>query len=176
MEQTELFVVRAFERFSGSFLTATMLPDDEAYKYSLDQLKDEEVAKLSTKTRSIAENMIRDIFVKKGGHPKTDYALYFHIGTQPHTSVLKWFKNPAFILVPLSIFSNDCVSFTYDDSITAIFRKDNHPSRRKIYMKSDIPMLLQMVENDIVSKPQFIEMQLWNPECIKDYEKYIKCI
>ena len=65
--ESELFVVRTFEKQSGPLLTATMLPDNESYKYSMNQLKD---VKVDDKEFVRIEAMISSMTKEERKNPK----------------------------------------------------------------------------------------------------------
>jgi len=50
------------------------------------------------------------------------------------------------------------ISFTYEKSFDTYFRKDNHPTRRKIYTVNEIGNIL----NQYGEPDDYCEMQVWS--------------
>ncbi len=67
----------------------------------------------------------------------------------------------------ISDFNPDTISFTYNKSFETYFRRDNHPTRRKIYTIDEIGNVL-----DQNGEPEdYCEVQVWSNLEILDYLK-----
>lgn len=108
------------------------------------------------KARSMVEDMMLSLFLKRGGNPRINYAHYFSVNSC--SLISEKYENPHCVKFPISCFAKDVISFTYYDSFKAFFFS-KHPTKRKIYTLDEIQSVI-----DEYSFPTggFIEMQLWD--------------
>ena len=141
------------------------------------------------RTRRKIEHWLHQEFIAKGGSPQKPYPIYMVLGRS------KWLQTAADpatlattaeIQVPLSLFSECDISFTYPDSMISIPFADQKESEyylpdyhRKLFTLSEICSLVEAKglpgenwgTNLPSSMPNFIEAQVWNQEVLQEYNK-----
>lgn len=128
--------------------------------------------------RIITEKIMYDIFVSKGGKPKCKHPFYMTLGCCD-----EWFfeKKHCFGSVALDLenISEDCISFTYGDSIPTF--KDEHNDgkeyRKNVYTLKEINNLIEKYgypnKWNTFEKhglENYIEVQIWDDEVFKDFD------
>jgi hypothetical protein len=144
-------------------------------------------------TRRQIELWLYEEFVAKGGAPQESCPIYMVLGRP------KWLltaadpatlATTAEIQVPLSLFTECDISFTYPDSMISVpmatrkesgyYLPDYHG---KLFTLSEIR---QIVESNGLpgenwgtnlpsSMPNFIEAQVWNQEALQEYKRQLYC-
>lgn len=170
----ELYAFRVFDKNIDPRTTATMFSWEEMCADYVRRYNSEEEGYQKARVRKVMEGTIRDAFIKKGGKPVNAYALYFSIGKSPLDYIMKGFKNPSYLKIPLSIFNESVVSFTYGNAAVAFFREDRHETTRKVYFMSEIIEIINKYGIDIIyrDRKSFVEMQLWD-DLTDNYYDYI---
>ena len=130
------------------------------------------------------EKIIRHKFIQKGFSPKREWPIYAILGESPvgpHDLENEYFYK---IKIPLEVFSENDISFTYPDSLYEVPRLD----LGKLYLeRSTYPVvysfhdLKNVIEEYKVYEynNHYIEAQIWNEDNIKhlrDKKYWIKCI
>ena len=124
------------------------------------------------KNRIKLENMMYDLFVKKGGRPNMPFPLYFAVYNelpQKSRSHVR-FKEPYCLRIPVNAFSREHISFTYGLSTRAFTRKDGHPLRRKLLLLEDVENVINDFPYD-EDEELWFEMQVWDERIIQEYYK-----
>ncbi len=116
-----MFLYHYFDKSTGPFVNLSDLPIEEA-KSVLDTIKKTKPNSQSAQRhdkyveyRRNCEKIIRTEFIKKGGLVKKSSPHYMVVEHSPWLST--WFKNSAFIKIPIEEFDLKTVSFTYGDSM-----------------------------------------------------------
>ena len=131
--------------------------------------------------RPYTESVIRERFIQKGGRPKLTKPRYLALGRCDW--FLDWYKNPAFLDIPLSDIPEDQVSFTYPDSMMSLliaedrfepFRKFKQPYHGQVYRLDELPALIDEFglpdPEDPINQEygnRLIEAQVWDLELLQ---------
>ena len=180
----------------GPFQSLSALPDEEAVKI-MEKLCDDtpygERFKNPIqylKDRKDTEQWVREAFRAKGGRPKDKFPIPMALGSS------KWLVEAApsrekhgEIRIPLSVFAEYDVSFTYPDSMISHWFGLEKPVEYyqpelhgKVFTRSEILALVEkkgMPEEDWEPKlpkslAPYIEAQVWNRELLLEYRKQMK--
>lgn len=117
------YITHYYKRGSSPIKTLSALTESEALKI-MESLSDDSPLFARFKepiqylnSRRQTEKWLRDEFIAKGGQPKDEYPLYAVLSTsdwiEKHSSSFNIEK----IRIPMSIFKEDDISFTYPDSM-----------------------------------------------------------
>lgn len=171
----QLYAIRVYEKQLGPLKTLSMLNKPDAYNVYLLESSSMQEAQTATSLRFSFEELMLKIFVAKGGRPRQSFPYYFHIANEPHQDILAYFKDPEYIKIPLSAFDKDTISFTFGNSGIAFFRKDNHPTRRKIYLLDEFVKILNEYGTTVNYNNinDFLEMHLWDRDILNDYKRFV---
>lgn len=163
----ELFVYHYFFRQKDPFLTCMELED-----FSVEKLVDLKLpmqgydARYYEK-RLCREKNCRELFISKGGKPKTKYPYYFTLGCQDDL-FFRQRRHLNSVAIPLSELPLNRVSFTIGDSIGIPFEK----------MENSLLTYDELIANGVhiserlrfvESGDKYIEVQLWDDEPLKKY-------
>lgn len=180
------YIYHYYEKTVGPFVSLSGLPLDNAQNI-LDALIAENktfAAKRSNTylaRRRELEQMVRRIFMDKGGKPQRSTPHYFVIGECPWLET--WFQNPAYIKIPMSTINPLTISFTYGDTFpTFSERIVNKPEYwGKVYLWEEIFELISRLglpqdkwDSPVFAQPAYVEAQLWSDEPVKEYLKGVK--
>lgn len=122
------------------------------------------------------EECLRNQFIAKGGRPQRQFPIYAILGESPigpHDLENEYYFK---IHIPIGIFTNEDISFTYPDSLYEVPLDDLH----KLYLnKNREPILYMRNELESVIKKyqvyeinnHYIEAQIWNSEILGSYSK-----
>jgi hypothetical protein len=187
-----MYLYHYFEAGNSPFLTLSDLSDEQA-KSTQDALK--EVDNVYARRdydgkymyfRRIVENNVRTAFMQKGGKPVRQTPLYFILGESHENnnqSYNEWFKNPAFIEIPINKIDLSMVSFSYGDSFIV-----NHPehcdqtkTKERVYTYDEICKAIKdrgwpqdcINDDSPFWVPRYIEAQVWSDEIIRRYTKSV---
>jgi len=135
--------------------------------------------------RKATEEWVREQFIAKGGQPREPYPVYMVLGSS------RWIikqgdpGDPSEIRVPLSVFEEGDVSFTYPDSMISLWFGTDKPAEYylpdyhgKIFTRSEILAIVaeKGVPEDCwdthlpAHLAPYIEAQVWNREPLLAYE------
>ncbi len=137
--------------------------------------------------RKQVEEKLRSEFVIKGGHPKSLYPIYFMLGKPKWTEIAKndiTIATTTEIVIPLSVFKAEEISFTYPDSmVSALIVAEKNPEyydptyHGKVFTLREIIKLAE--QNGLPGEgwetkmpkhyANYIEAQVWNSEVLLDY-------
>jgi hypothetical protein len=187
------------------YLTHYYSTDQEPFQ-SLSALSDEEALEIMKKlcddtpygerfknpiryleNRKATEQWVREEFMKKGGKPKDPYPIPMVLGWS------KWLVEAApdrekhgEIRIPLSVFTERDVSFTYPDSMISRWFGREKPAEYyqaelhgKIFTRSEILSIVEkrgMPEEEWETNlppnlAPYIEAQIWNHDLLYEYMK-----
>lgn len=155
-------------------------PYGERFKNPLQYLKD----------RKDTEQWVREAFIAKGGKPKDAFPIPMALGSS------KWLTEAApdrekhrEIRIPLSVFTEHDVSFTYPDSMVSRWFGREKPAdyyqadlHGKVFTLSEILAIVEEKgmpeENWETNLPKriapYIEAQVWNHELLYQYRAQTK--
>jgi hypothetical protein len=176
------------------FRSLSALPDEEAIKIMVELCDDtplwsrfkDPVQYL--RNRRQTEQWVREEFTAKGGQPRASYPIPMVLGDS------KWIvKNAPYpdahgeVHIPLSVFNEFDISFTYPDSMISLwFGKDKpieyYPPEfhGKVFTISEILLIVEsrgLPEEEwmtnLSSDPApYIEAQVWNHEPLLEYKRW----
>lgn len=170
---SDLYAYRFYERGAGPFVSLMQYRESEIEKlgYSEGIININEIYK----NRKQIEKMLRKIFIRQGGKPRLEYPYYAAVYKNlPQTNQLHVrFNEPECLKIPMNAFNREEVSFTYCQSPRAFTRKDNHPTRRKLFMWDEAEEAMNKYPFLEIEDTWF-EMQIWNDEVLKYYYNFKK--
>jgi hypothetical protein len=139
-------------------------------------------------SRRQTEQWVREAFIAKGGQPQAAYPIPMVLGAS------KWMVKHApapdlhgEICIPLSVFQEGDVSFTYPDSMISLWLGRDKPPEYyqpdyhgKIFTHSEILSIVEkkglpeeVWETSLPSNlAPYIEAQVWNHEPLLEYKKH----
>ena len=178
------YLTHYYDFRTAPFQSLSALPDTEAIRI-MKALYEEDSVLLERfkdpadylQNRRKTEQWVREQFILKGGQPRQDYPYYMVLGQS------RWIHKyagdtPPQIRIPISIFSECDVSFTYPDSMISLWFALDKPAEYilpeyygKVFTLSEI---LEIVETNGMPEEgwqtsfpddlaPYIEAQVWNP-------------
>lgn len=190
------YLVHLYKRDTEPFRTLSALREEEAVSIMKNlylagsifwERFEDPVAYL--RLRKQIEQSIREAFLAKGGMPQEAHPIYMAFGRT------RWMQNSldavtlattTEIEVPLSLFRECEVSFTYPDSMVSfLLAREKHPDyylpdfHGKVFTLSEILRIVQTSglpgdrwgTNLPGSTPNYIEAQVWNHEPLHEYKR-----
>jgi hypothetical protein len=122
------------------------------------------------------EQIVRHLFIGKGGHPLRTVPHYMVIGECPWLET--WYSDSRYVKIHISEFDIRTVSFTYGDMFPTFSDRvtDDAEYRRQVYTYDEITHLIdkyglpQYKWNDpIFAQPAYVEAQIWSDDVPKKY-------
>lgn len=175
------------------FRSLSALPDEEAIRI-MQALADDtpygerfKNPRQYLAARKAAEGWVRLEFIKKGGHPQAQYPITMVLGSSAW--LRKYAPHPdkhGEISLPLSLFTDREISFTYPDSMISHWLGRDQPAafyqpnlHGIIFTLNEILALVEergMPEDNWPNRlPErlapYIEAQVWNHGKLRDYRK-----
>jgi hypothetical protein len=183
------YLVHYYKRPGGPFRSLSLLPDEEALQI-MRTLADDTIFGARFKdpewylsARRQTEQWTRSAFIAKGGTPRVSAPVYMTLGRSPWIEAGGKSDDPYPIMVPLSIFAEGDVSFTYPDSmISRWFETDRPPEYYQpglhghVFTRSEILALVEQkgppekgwAPDFPPGLAPYIEAQVWNLEPLKN--------
>lgn len=192
------YLIHVYKRGAEPFQSLSALPEQDAIQIMRDcyiegsvfweRFKD---PRQYLQQRREIERWLRQEFIAKGGSPREPYPIYMILGRT------KWLltaadqdtlATTAEILVPLALFEECDVSFTYPDSMVSIPMADQKESpyylpeyHGKLFTLSEIRSIVESMglpgekwgTGLPDSMPNFIEAQVWNQEPLREYRRQL---
>ncbi|RIX53673.1 hypothetical protein D3P08_09630 [Paenibacillus nanensis] len=162
-----LYLYHYYEYEHGPFRNLSFL-DIEAAKLMMQSLREDGGVFASRRSedyldvRRELERKAREIFVQKGGSPKTEYPHYMTLG--PCEWIKTWYKQGMEINIHWDELEENTISFTYGDLFPTMRVKDGKSYRGQVYTKSEIMSVIR----------EYGFPQEWNPNGDKGPERYIE--
>jgi hypothetical protein len=176
------YLYHYFERKTGPFVSLSDLPIATAQRIQ-DRLKTENKTFAAQRNeqylvrRRYLEQLVRTMFVQKGGAPIRQTPHYMVVGECAWLA--SWFQDGAHIKIPICEFDMSAVSFTYGDTFPTFSPHvtDDLEYRRQVYLYDEI---LNMIEKyglpqakwgePVFAQPSYVEAQVWTDIPIKSYQ------
>lgn len=120
------------------------------------------------------EELLRSMFIKKGGKPIRKNPIYMILGnspTGPHDLNNDYEQK---IQLPLAIFKSDIISFTYPDSMYEILLNEldklylERTDSPQIYIMEELPYIAETFEV-YAHNNHYIEAQIWDDKPIEEF-------
>lgn len=127
--------------------------------------------------RKYLEQLVRGLFIKKGGKPKRQTPYYMTVGKCDW--LMTWYKEAEFIRIPSSEFNKSTISFTYGDMFPTFSDKvtDNLEYRKNVYTYDEIIYIIEKYgmpqdkwDGSIFAQPAYVEVQVWDEKPIDKYK------
>jgi len=124
--------------------------------------------------RKAHEQYLRDRFIEKGGRPRRRYPIYMILGDSPSGPHSLDGEYDHKLVIPLSLFVPEGISFTYPDSLYRVPLND--PGR--LYLDRDPAPCVYRVEEigELIQKYKvyeynnhYVEAQVWIDEPLEEY-------
>jgi hypothetical protein len=134
--------------------------------------------------RRMHEQLLRGLFIEKGGHPHREHPIYAILGESPigpHDLENEYAYK---IKIPLRMFTRDDVSFTYPDSLYEVPLSDLgrlHLERNRnptVHTIEEIGQVIKLYRVFEINN-HYIEAQIWNEKHARlyaDKSHWIRCI
>jgi hypothetical protein len=182
-----------YKRGTEPFRSLSALPDEEAITI-MEELCDDTPFGARFKdpvqylrNRRQTEQWVREEFIAKGGQPREAYPIPMVLGSSKWMAKVAPDKElHAEIRIPLSVFTEYDVSFTYPDSMISLwFGRDKPPEyylpdyHGKIFTRSEILSIVESKglpeeawETHLPSNlAPYIEAQVWNHKPLLEYKR-----
>jgi hypothetical protein len=124
--------------------------------------------------RTELERRIRQLFIEKGGQPKTFTPHYFILGSCEW--VKSWYQQGQEVTLFLDSLDPEIISFTYGDSFPAMRFQDGKPYRGQVYIVAELVSVIehyglpQVWNRDGKYGPErYIEAQVWDDAPVRQY-------
>lgn len=122
--------------------------------------------------RLTTEEWLYESFLSLGGKPHNEHPIYFVLGESERLH--QWFGNGDLIQIPLSEIASEYVSFTFGDSMSAVKNRNDKQVVRKEELLDCIEksgLDISEFMNQVKQQYSYIEVQVWNDDCIQEYLK-----
>ena len=167
-----------FERKIGSFVSISGLPIEDAMRIQSQlttPFHTEYRSQQYYERRQYLEQLVRTLFIEKGGKPILDVPYYMVIGECPFLTT--WFEDSDYIKIPIDAFDLQTISFTFGDTFPTFSQRvtDEMEYRKKVYFYDEILTLIQKYGlpqdtwNGTYESPCYVEAQIWSDVPIKHY-------
>jgi len=125
--------------------------------------------------RKYLEQLVRSLFIEKGGKPVLDVPYYMIIGESRFLPT--WFEDSEYIKIPINEFDLQTTSFTYGDTFPTFSERvnDGMEYRKKVYLYDEILILIEKYGlpqdswDETYESPCYVEAQVWSDIPIKHY-------
>ncbi len=135
--------------------------------------------------RTETENWLRESFIQKGGKPKDKYPIYSVLGTAAWIEDYSSANGLAVekVQIPLSIFDDSDISFTFPDSMVSFWIARDRPEayyqpdyHGHVFTLTEIKRLMtrELMNNIELMHPEgtipYVEAQIWNKNLARNYK------
>lgn len=177
-----IYLFHYFEKQNGPFKNLSDLNIPEAQRI-LNNLKSNGDVFASKRNdgylerRLELEQMVRDIFITKGGKPIRSVPHYMVVEACPWLET--WYKESDFVKIPIAKFDINTISFTYGDMFPTFSPRvcDGREYRNKVYRYDEILELIKKYElpqnwneSGQYGPERYIEAQIWSNNPIEQYQ------
>lgn len=178
-----IYLYHYFERSVGPFISLSDLKVEDAMiiQTQLDiKNKTFHAGNRSIKyyeRRKYLEQLVRTMFIEKGGKPIRETPHYMVIGECPWLAT--WFEDSDYIKIPIQEFDLSTVSFTYGDTFPTFSPHvtDGLEYRRQVYTYKEILILIDKYgmpqhywKEPVFAQPAYVEAHIWSDIPIKNYK------
>lgn len=180
-----IYLYHYFERKVGPFVSLSGLQVEDAMKIQTQLDNKNKTFHAGKRTdkyydrRKYLEQLVRKMFIEKGGLPIREIPHYMVIGECPWLAT--WFEDSDYIKIPIQEFDLYTVSFTYGDTFPTFSPHvtDDMEYRRQVYRYDEILNIIEKYgmpqdywNEPVFAQPAYIEAQIWsdipiNRYCIK---------
>ena len=127
--------------------------------------------------RTELEQLMRALFIEKGGKPILNVPYYLTIGESPFLTT--WYEESEYIKIPIDEFDLQTLSFTYGDTFPTFSERitDGLEYRKKVYLYDEVLGLIrkyglpQDTWDNTYESPCYVEVQVWSDMPISKYRR-----
>lgn len=177
-----LYLYHYFEKKKGAFTNLSELSLEEAQRIQDELTRDGKVFAGKRNAEYLArrkylEELVRNMFIEKGGNPVRKTPYYMVIGECPWLAT--WYEEGDVVNIPINEFDLNTLSFTYGDMFPTFSTKltDNFEFRRTVYTYDEIIKIIDkygLPQNDwrdpVFAQPAYVEVQVWSDDPIIKYK------
>ena len=179
MTTDDLHIVNYCHRNCTPLLNIMRLPKDEAfalaYKMAAQNRETTAFYRFADFENYYPERLKTDTilytrFIELGGKPLQEHPLSFVL--QGSEFLNDWFDRGIVTRIPLNFIPSDYISFTYGDSMTVLKKQGEFTMLTKDMLFkaiSDYDGALDEFMKNVENHYQYIEVQVWNDECLSKY-------
>ena len=173
------FLCHYYEADHGPFRNLSSLATDSA-QLVLDGIKSKNTTFAGKRDadylsiRRGLESRVRELFIAKGGQPANAYPHYLVLGCVPW--LLSWYEHGAELRIPLTLFDENIVSYTYGDTFPAMRYQDGRPYRNQVFTLRELPALItayglpqEWNAEGRLGPDRYIEAQVWSDQPLLPY-------
>lgn len=181
MTVDDLCIVNYCHRSCTPLLNIMRLPKDEAFALAYEMAAQNKETTAFYRfadfenyypERLKTDTLLYTRFTELGGKPLQEHPLSFVL--QGSDFLDGWFDGGIVTTIPLNRIHSDHISFTYGDSMTALKMHGGFTMLTKdMLLKeiSDYDGTLEEFLVDTANRYNYIEVQVWNDECLKVYSE-----
>ena len=173
-----IYLYHYFERKIGSFVSVSGLSIEESMKIQSQLTTPFHIENRNQRyyeRRKYLEQLVRSLFIEKGGEPILAVPHYMAIGECPFLAT--WFEDSEYLKIPINEFDLNTLSFTYGDTFPTFSTSvnDGMEYRKKVYLYDEILALIkkhglpQDTWDGTYASPCYVEVQVWSDTPIIHY-------
>ncbi|MDR0928593.1 MAG: hypothetical protein LBM74_02640 [Oscillospiraceae bacterium] len=177
------YLYHYYDAATGPFLNLSDLSPSEADAVQADIVRSGKGFAAQRNERYLArrrelEQVVRDLFIGKGGQPIRTAPHYMVIGECPWLKT--WYTDSRSVKIHVSEFDMRTVSFTYGDTFPTFSDKvtDDAEYRRRVYTYEEVLRLIDKYglpqhqwNAPIFAQPAYVEAHVWSDDVPKKYRK-----
>jgi hypothetical protein len=180
-----MFLYHYFEKSKGPLLSLSALTLDNAVDIQNKLIADNKTFAAQRyegylPRRHELEQIVRKMFIEKGGKPEKETPHYFVIGDCPWLAT--WYEQADYVRIPIEEFDLKTVSFTYGDTFPTFSPNvtDDLEYRRKVYLYKEILEIIEKYglpqdtwDKPVFAQPCYVEAQVWSDEPALRYKRSV---
>jgi len=175
-----MYLYHYFERKVGPFVSTSGLSIEDAMKIQSQLTTPFHIENRSQRyyeRRQYLEQLLRSLFIDKGGEPALNVPYYMAIGECPFLAT--WFEESEYVKIPISEFDLRTLSFTYGDTFPTFSLRaaDGMEYRNTVYLYDEILTIIEKYGlpqdswDGTFESPCYVEVQVWSDMPILNYLK-----
>ena len=166
-----MYLYHYFERKIGPFISTSGLSIEEAMKIQSQLTTPFHIENRNQRyyeRRQYLEQLVRLMFIEKGGKPALNVPYYMAIGECPFLAT--WFEESEYVKIPINEFDLQTISFTYGDTFPTFSSRitDGMEYRNKVYLYDEILKIIEKYGlpqdswDGTYASPCYVEVQVWS--------------
>jgi hypothetical protein len=177
------YLYHYYDAATGPFLNLSELPVAEADAVQADIVRRGKGFAAQRNERYLSrrrelEQIVRDLFIDKGGKPVRTVPHYMVIGECPWLET--WYSDSRYVKIHISEFDISTVSFTYGDTFPTFSDHviDDAEYRRNVYTYNEILQLINKYglpqhkwNEPIFAQPAYVEAHIWSDDVPRKYRE-----
>ena len=179
----DLHIVNYCHRNCTPLLNIMRLPKDEAFALAYEMAAQNKETTAFYRfadfenyypRRLKTDTLLYTRFIELGGKPLQEHPLSFVLQGSDYLN--DWFDRGIITRIPLNLIHSNDISFTYGDSMAVLKRDGEFTMLTKDMLFkeiSDYDGTLDEFIRNVENHYQYIEVQVWNDECLSRYSEYL---